>query len=180
MTRIKRRRKTPKSKVVILDPRIWVKSSEIKKEREMKLRKQKGRCAITGVLLKENAVYDHCHEDGVGESGRFRGVIASEVNMLEGRFLQLFKRAKIQNKYGISFEDFLINLGYYLKQDNTQEKFHHRYMDDFRKVVKRWTVTKLVDTLKEDFNIVVSPNTPKEELVQMYVQHWVYKVESIY
>ncbi|AHK11157.1 endonuclease VII [Shewanella sp. phage 1/4] len=172
-----------KSKVVRLNPDIWVRSADdIKTVRKLKLRQQGGLCAITKAKLTlSTGVLDHAHDAAsLSEDGRLRGVLASQVNMLEGRFLKLFKKARIQEKYDITFEDFLINMGNYLKQSNTQEKFHFKYMDDFRKVVKRWRKDELLQRLAEDFGIIASDKTLVVDLVQMYVQHWVYKIESLF
>lgn len=176
------RSRRKRSKVVILDSRIWVKSTDIKAYRSAKLKSQKGRCAITGVKLSEDAVLDHCHyrkdNSTFQEDGRCRGVIASSVNLLEGRFLKLFQKSRIEEKYGICFEDFLIKLGEYLKEDNSSEKFHYKYMDDFRKVVKRWGKVKLLERLQSDFNLKPSSDTLVADLVQIYLQAWVRKVEE--
>lgn len=171
-------RRKKRSKSIILHKEIWLRNVEdIRQKRKLKLAQQGGKCAVSGADI-ESGVLDHTHKNGVGEDGRLRGVLASEVNMLEGRFLKLFQRSKIEEKYNISFEDFLISLGNYLKQDNTMELFHFKYMDDFRKEVKRWTKPTLIARLKEDFNITVDPKTLSVDLVQMYVQHWVYDVEK--
>lgn len=173
-----RRRK--RSKTITLHPEIWLRNSnDIKYERARKLEEQGGKCAVSGADIT-SGVLDHTHKKGIGEDGRLRGVLASEVNMLEGRFLKLFQRSKIEDKYGITFDDFLISLGEYLKKDNTQEKFHFKYMDDFRKEVKRWTKPILLVRLQEDFNIKMDEKTLVSELVQVYVQNWVYEVEKNY
>jgi len=170
-----------RSKTIRLHPNIWVRSAEdIRIVRGIKLKGQGGVCAITKAKIS-TGVLDHAHDAAsMSEDGRLRGVLASEVNMLEGRFLKLFKKARIQHKYGITFEDFLINMGEYLKQSNSQEKFHFKYMDDFRKVVKRWRKAELLLRLEEDFGIIASDKTLVTELVQIYVQHWVYKVEALF
>ena len=174
---MRRTRKT-RSKTITLHKDIWLRNSEdIKHVRKVKLQKQGGKCAVSGAKIT-NGVLDHTHKNGIGEDGRIRGVLASEVNMLEGRFLKLFQRSKIEDKYEISFEDFLISLGNYLKMDNTMELFHFKYMDDFRKEVKRWNKTELLARLKSDFNIVMDQKTLASELVQVYIQHWVYEVEK--
>lgn len=174
-----KRPRRKRSKTINLNPEIWVRSSDdIKYIRSQKLKSQGGKCEVSKAEIL-TGVLDHAHCDSSSsEDGRLRGVLASEVNMLEGRFLKLFKRSKIEDKYGITFEDFLINLGEYLKQDNTQEKYHFKYMDDFRKQVRRWGKPKLIERLENDFGIVMSDKTLVAELVQVYVQNWVYEVEK--
>ena len=171
---VKRKCRSPAKKVT-LNPSIWVRGGEdIKIYRKYYLKQQKGYCAVTGFKLKDG-VLDHCHT-----TGRCRGVLVNEVNMLEGRFLKLFNKSKIEDKYNISFEDFLISLGMYLKKDYTKEKLHYKFMDDFRKYVKRWKKDYLLRRLEEDFNMKLSSSTLVKDLVQIYVQNWVYAVEKVY
>ena len=183
---VKRRRKK-RSKVVSLDPRIWVKSSDVSCYRKEKLLQQDGKCAIHGkppdkpVLDHAHAFYgDNCDINPYIEEGRIRGVLEADINSLEGRYLKLYHRAKIQEKYGISFPDLLINMGEYLKLNNSHEKFHYAYMADFRKQVQRWGKDKILMRLKLDFHIEMNKETIVSELVQVYVQNWVYKVESMF
>lgn len=171
---IKRKRRSP-AKKILLSPNVWVRSGEdIKIYRKYYLKRQNGCCAVTKIKLKDG-VLDHCHT-----TGRCRGVLDSQVNMLEGRFLKLFNKSKIGEKYNISFEDFLISLGMYLKNDYTKEKLHYKFMDDFRKQVTRWKKDYLLQRLEDDFNMKLSSATLVKDLVQMYVQNWVYAVEKVY
>jgi len=151
-----------------------LRNTDIAKYREEVLTEQKGFCAITGLPL-ETGVLDHTHERGCGKEGACRGVLLSEVNMLEGRYLQLFQRLKLDVKYGLTFPEFLINMGTYLQKDNSKQPLHPKYMDDFRKKVKRWKKETLIKKLKEDFDIVVEEKTLVKDLVQLYVQTWVDK-----
>ena len=113
---MKKPRRKSRSKTVVLDPKFWLRNSkDIALFRENKLKAQKGKCAITGVGLKVGCL-DHTHADGIGTDGRCRGVLLSEVNMLEGRYLQLFKKAKLDKKYNLDFPSFLVNMGEYLMQ----------------------------------------------------------------
>lgn len=163
------------AKRILLCPNVWVRSGEdIKIYRKSYLKQQKGLCAVTRIKLKEG-VLDHCHA-----TGRCRGVLDSQVNMLEGRFRKLFNKSKISEKCNISFEDFLISLGMYLKNDYTKEKMHYKFMDDFRKQVKRWKKEYLLQRLEKDFNMKLTNTTLVKDLVQMYVQNWVYAVEKVY
>lgn len=182
-----RRKRKKRSKSVTLDPRIWVKSTDVKDVREEKLIQQGGNCAIHG-NPPEKAVLDHthmfyrdnCEVNPYTEEGRVRGVLESTINMLEGRYLRLFNKAKIQEKYGISFPDLLINMGEYLKLDNSQEKFHYMYVTEKRKEVKSWRKDYLLERLKLDFQLEPSKETLVSELAQLYIQHWVYEVEKTY
>ena len=183
----KRRYTKKKSKSIILDPTIWVKQGDVKSVREYKSKEQNKRCAISKHLL-ENPVLDHLHIQKDGnqdinpwqEEGRCRGVLESTLNMLEGRYLQLYNKANIQEKYGISFPDMLINMGEYLKINNSQEKFHYMYMNEMRKEVKRWNKNYLIKKLLDDFNLKVDNKLSVAELTQAYIQYWVYEVEKTY
>lgn len=176
---VRRKRKTKsRAKSVSLSRDLWLRnSSDIQKYREEKLLEQGGVCAITYIPL-ETGVLDHTHKDGCGKDGACRGVLLSEVNMLEGRYLQLFKRLKLDVKYGLSFPDFLISMGEYLKQDNQNSPLHFKYMDDFRKQVKRWRKDTLICKLKSDFGVEVDDKVLVKDLVQLYMQSWVDKIEE--
>jgi hypothetical protein len=169
---VKRKVKRYTSKPIKLNPDIWVRQGDIKTVRKHKLKEQFGKCAVTGIKLYVGAL-DHSHENG-----KCRGVLCQDVNMLEGRFLKLFKKSKIEEKYQISFSDFLINLGNYLKIDNTHEKYHYLYMTDFRKVIRRLGKDKLINLLYEDFNIVMSDSASLDEIVHTYMQLWVLGLNS--
>lgn len=181
------RRRSKRSKSITLDERIWVKSTDVKDVREEKLREQKGNCAIHG-NPPDKPVLDHSHMfyeanydiNPYNEEGRVRGVLESDLNMLEGRYLKLYQKARIQEKYGISFPDMLISMGKYLKLDNSAEKFHYMYLNEMRKKVKYWRKDKLLLRLKEDYNLTPDSKTLMEDLVQMYMQHWVYEVEKLF
>lgn len=167
-----------RAKTIKLDKELWLRAaSDIKVYRKEALEKQDGKCAISGVPL-EVGVLDHTHKDGCGEDGRCRGVLLSEINMLEGRYLKLFKRLKLDIKYGLTFPEFLISMGEYLQKDNSESPMHHKFMDDFRKQVSRYRKDTLVRKLKEEFNMGISPLTTQGDLVQIYIQNWVYRLEK--
>lgn len=116
---------------------------------------------------------DHSHNDG-----SVRGVLDSKVNMLEGRFLKLFTKMQIERDFGIDFPTFLVNMGIYLQQEPKDTRLHYKYMDDFRKKVSRWRKDELLLRLQEDYSIVVDNKVLVKDLVQMYVQEWVYEKEK--
>lgn len=163
-TKRRKRRKTPAKGITL--PEGWLRnSSEVKSFREERLLEQQGCCAITGYSIATGCL-DHCHENG-----RVRGVLCSEANSLEGRFLSLFKRMKVEDKYGITFPEFLINMGKYLSTDNTSEPLHHKHMEDFRKSINRLKKDEIITLLKEDFGVELVAD--KRELVRGYVQAWI-------
>lgn len=176
---IKRKRKSKsRAKSVRLSCDFWLRNSrEIKTYREDKLKSQKGLCAITGIPL-EVGVLDHTHEGGCGSEGRCRSVLLSEINMLEGRYLKIFKRLKLDEKYDLTFPELLINMGTYLQKDNSEEPLHFKYMDDFRKKIKRLTKPELISKLKSDFGIPVSKELLFDDIVQIYMQNWIHKLEK--
>lgn len=175
---MKRRSHRKPAKKITLDPEFWLRNSqEIRQYREKKLRDQRGKCAITEVKIDVGCL-DHTHKDGIGEDGCVRGVLLSEANMLEGKYLKLFKKLKLDTKYGIDFPDFLIGMGNYLKQDNSGNLLHHKFMEDYRKQVIRWRKDTLISRLREDFNITVMESLSVSDIVQIYMQAWVHSIEK--
>jgi hypothetical protein len=174
----KRKRKKSRSKSIRLSQVYWLRNArDIKTYRESELFEQEGMCAITGLPL-EVGVLDHSHACGAGSEGRVRGVLLSEVNCLEGKYLKAFQRMKLDTKYGLDFPTFLINMGEYLLQDNSEKPYHYKFMDDLRKYIKRLTKPILASKLKSDFDIQVDDNTLHRDMVHLYVQTWVDKVED--
>ncbi len=186
MVRRRRRRvtnkksSTPRAKSVKLDKSVWVRSGKsITDYRNSLLFEQEGLCAISGLPLSNtNSVLDHGHSDsGGGVDGKVRGVLQSDLNMLEGRYLKLFKKAKLNERFGLTFAQLLINMGEYLLQDNSDRPYHYKYMDDLRKHISRLRKDEIELKLYKDFDIVISGNEDKRELVRMYVQSFVELVE---
>ena len=182
----KTKAKPPRASPIKLDPKVWVRSGKsITDYRESLLLDQEGVCAISGlplnsssVPLHSNSVLDHAHADSPNVDGKCRGVLLSEINMLEGRYLKLFKKSKLGEKYGLTFPELLINIGQYLQQDNSEYKYHHKFMDDLRKNISRLRKDKIVDMLLKDFNILAKGTTEKRELVRLYIQAFVALVEE--
>ena len=71
-------------------------------------------------------------------------------------------------------------MGEYLRVCNSQEKFHYAYMDEMRKKVKYWRKDYLLQRLVDDFKIELPKDTLVEDLVQVYMTHWVREVEKTY
>ena len=179
--------KPPRASPIKLDPKVWVRSGKsITDYRESLLLDQEGVCAISGLPLTDSskATLDHQHaggsvsSNGNGVDGKCRGVIESQINLLEGRYLKLFKKTKLDVKYGLTFPEFLINMGKYLQQDNSNHLYHYGYMSDLRKHISRLRKDKIVDMLLKDFNIVVKETTEKRELVRLYIQAFVDLIEE--
>ena len=162
-------RKKSKAKQVKLNPENWIRNSkEIAELREI--------LGNTCEVVKgetSSPVIDHSHEDG-----SVRGVLDFKVNILEGRFLKLFTKMQIERDFGIDFPTFLVNMGTYLQQEPKDTRLHYKYMDDFRNKVSRWKKDELLLRLQKDYGIVVDSKVLVKDLVQMYVQEWVYEKEK--
>lgn len=160
-----RRRKKPHKKVTL--PDNWLRNNlEVKQYKES----LEQACKVTGSSL--NLVLDHTHCNGIGDDGKVRGLLTSEVNMLEGRFLGLFKKMRIEEKYSCTFPEFLIKLGHYLEEDNSDNPYHYAYMAEVRKKINRLTKESLESKILEDFKIKVS-GLDKKTLVQKYMELWI-------
>lgn len=166
-----KRRNKPHKKIVLPDE--WIKNTKEVKEYKSKC---ESTCSVTKTC-SDRLVLDHTHIDGIGTDGKVRGLLCSEVNMLEGRFLSLFKRSSIEGKYGMDFPNFLINLGEYLLKDNSSEPYHYQYMDEMRKRINRLTVSEIRSKLQDDYQEEDITGT-KKELVQRYIQLWVDNIKE--
>ena len=100
---------------------IMLKYKDLKPLREKLYDGQGGICPILKQKIRlEDAVVDHKHmrkNDVIGENGNglIRGVIHKNINVVEGKIGNTFKRYGIE-KMGISLPDFLRNLADYLEQ----------------------------------------------------------------
>ncbi len=180
-----KRRKT-RSKPIKLDHRFWLRNAkEIRAYRERELLLQEYRCSITNLPLdEENAVTDHAHScarGGFGDTddGRVRGIISSDLNLLEGKYLKLFRKMRIGEKYNITFPDLLINMGEYLNEDYSEKPLHVNFMSELRNYIKRLNKSEILDKLESDFGIRAEKCTLHRDLVQIYVQEWVDRLESL-
>ena len=169
---------SPRAKPVKLNPAVWLRQTDIPQWRDNELLHQEGLCQITGLPLNiDNSVADHTHSDGEGVDGKMRGVILGEANSLEGMYLKKFKRFKMGKKFNLDFPTFLINLGEYLQQDNSKQKYHYKYMTELRDHIKRLNRQDIVDKLFKEFNISSEVTETHGELVRLYTQSFVDLVE---
>lgn len=176
----KRKSSSPRAKPIKLDPNVWLRnSSDIAKYRESMLIDQDNMCAISFLPLDvNNSTLDHAHSDSPSNiDGKVRGCLESQVNMLEGRYLKLFKKARLEVKYGLDFPTFLINMGLYLQQDNSSNPYHYNYMTDLRNHIKRLTRSEIASKIRNEFNIEAVETEAKGELVRRYTQAFVDAVE---
>ena len=77
---------------------ILIHQKDLREFRKKQWREQKRKCAVTGLPLPfEYAVVDHLHktkaeETGIDGKGLIRGVIHRDVNQLEGKITNAYKR----------------------------------------------------------------------------------------
>lgn len=164
-----------RNKSITLSKDIWLRnSSDIKAYRKDALLKQGNLCAISKTPLEVGCL-DHSHLLGFT-----RGVIQNEINLLEGKYLKLFNKMKINQKYKLTFGDFLCNMGNYLNEDYSNNLLHYMFMSDTRKKLKYLKKEVLLLKLKNDYNIRAAPSSSKEELVHLYMTAWVDEKETQY
>lgn len=107
---------------------ILIHQKDLKEFRKQQWEKQKRRCAVTGLPLPfEYAVVDHLHktkaeETGVDGKGLIRGVIHRDVNQLEGKITNTYKRYGL-NKIA-SLPDILRSLADYLENPPVKNTVH--------------------------------------------------------
>ncbi len=178
----RRKSRKPRAKAIRLNPLFWVRNAkDITQYRDAELFEQGGKCAISGLPLTDSskATLDHAHSaSGGGVDGKVRGVLETQINMMEGRYLKLFQKAKLDVKYGLTFPTFLINMGEYLLQDNSDKPYHVGYMNDLRKYISRLRKDQIESKLLIDFKIPITGKEDKGELVRLYTQAFVDLVEE--
>lgn len=181
-TKRKKSRSKP-AKAVKLDGEFWLKNAkDLKAYRESMLIEQEHKCAVSLLPINvDNSCADHAHAGNMcpnNVDGKMRGLLISDMNLIEGTFLKKFKRAKIKEKYNIDFPEFLISLGEYLQQDNGDQKYHVNYMNDLRNHIKRLTKAEIASKIRIEFGIEASEKEEKAELVRRYTQCFVDLVEA--
>ena len=188
MTR--RRRKSSKTKAkpsraspIKLDPKVWARSGKsITDYRSAMLFEQEGKCAVSFLpIIPTGGTLDHAHCPSCcpnNVDGKVRGVLLSEINLFEGSVRKLFRKSKLNERYGLTLPELLINLGSYLQQDNSDRPYHHNYMSDLRKHINRLRKDQIESKLLKDFNISITGDEDKRELVRMYVQAFVCILEK--
>lgn len=171
--RYRTKRTKQRAKSVRLSQHFWLRNaSDIRVYREELLAAQGGVCAVTGIPL-ETGVLDHCHR-----TGQCRGVLDRQVNALEGRYLSLFKKSRLGDKYSLTFPEFLVNLGLYLQEENKPLPLHYKLMDDKRKKLSRLNKEELINLCEKEFDIKIESSTLVKEIVQEYMQMWIDQIEE--
>ena len=184
MARKKTRKKSrqPRAKPVKLDPEVWLRGSKaISQYRASELIEQDYLCGISSLpLTADNSVADHLHFGGMCPDqieGKLRGILLSEINLMEGKFLRTFKKSKVNEKYGLTFPELLISMGLYLQKDNSEKPYHFEVMTTLRNHIKRLTKEQIVSKIQTEFKLEACKTEPKVELVRRYVQAFVELVE---
>jgi len=172
----------PRAKAVKLDPDVWLRGSKaISDYRASELIEQDNLCSISFLpLTTTNSVADHLHFGGMCPDqieGKLRGILLSEINLMEGKFLRTFKKSKINEKYGLTFPELLINMGLYLQKDNSEKPYHFEVMTTLRNHIKRLTREEIASKIRSEFKLEACEKEPKGELVRRYVQSFVDLIE---
>lgn len=105
---------------------IYLKTTEIKKIKEMLLEQQGGICLISKIpIFGEIAVLDHKHklfkDQPLGEdnAGFCRGVLHRSVNSFEGKVFNAWRRLGL-HKLELTLPELLRNLADYLEREPTE------------------------------------------------------------
>lgn len=188
MKRPRRRSKTKsRAKAIKLSKEYWLRNNkEIKAYRDAELLEQDYRCAISFLPLDDsNSCLDHQHMCGDGlpqgdilTDGRVRGVLQRDLNLLEGKYLSYFKRMKLGERFNLNFADTLVNMGLYLQQDNSDKPLHYKFAADWRSYISKLTKVEILSKLKNEFGIEPDKTTLKRDLVRLFVQEWVDRLEE--
>lgn len=110
--------------------------------------------------------------------GRVRGVLQRDLNLLEGKYLSYFKRMKLGERFNLNFADTLVNMGLYLQQDNSDKPLHYKFAADWRSYISKLTKVEILSKLKNEFGIEPDKTTLKRDLVRLFVQEWVDRLEE--
>lgn len=103
-----------------------IKQSDVATLRSAKLSDQNGKCGICGhTVRKRDAALDHCHR-----SGRVRGVVHKDCNILLGKvenFTSRYGRRMITEG---RLADFLDNCSWYMHRDYEHNPLHWKHKTD--------------------------------------------------
>jgi hypothetical protein len=115
--------------------------AELKKLRLKQFLNQKKICPILKQEIDyKKAVFDHKHKtkkEKIGKDGNglLRGVIHSQVNVIEGKIVRLYKRYGL-NKF-IPLPELLRNIADYIENPPMKPEFIHPNEREFEKLTKR-------------------------------------------
>jgi len=131
---------------------IQIQNKDLRAWRRQQWIKQKRKCAVTGLPLSfKDSVVDHCHKTkveiaGVNGKGLIRGVIHKNINQLEGKISNVYRRYGLKNI--ASLPEILRGLANYLENPLVNDCLHPSCIpkikrkklskSDTRRVYKYW------------------------------------------
>lgn len=123
----------------------------------------------------EQPCLDHCHD-----SGKVRGVLSGKVNLFLGR-IELYYR-KLLSKTGIPLDIILENLVDYLRKSEDQDVIlHGAVIEAERRFISRWKNETIYNKLLDKgLTLLVLSEYTKEQLVHLYLQDFIFDLESKY
>lgn len=126
-----------------------LKTTEVLDYKRELFKNQNGRCALTGLPIKDisKAHLDHDHILDGDHAGRCRGLLVGNANVLEGRLKHQFKRSGLASD--IDYIDFLKNLVHYLEQSYADRPRHPQLIPDQIKRFKKLNHTQMSKKLLE-------------------------------
>ena len=134
---------------------LKVKTSDLKKYRELKLKEQNGLCGLCGLpLTLKDSVVDHDHS-----TGKIRKILHIGCNGFEGRVKGAFKRYIGESK-GILLPEFILNLHKYLNTDYTNNPIHPTELTPEEKELK--LINKKLKKLKQERAILKNKERAKQ------------------
>lgn len=136
--------------------------------------KQNGMCALTGLALSEvnKSHLDHDHALDGPNTGKCRGLLLAQANVLEGRIKHQFKRSGLDGK--IDYIVFLKKLISYLEKDYTNNPTHPQLIPDLKKKFARLSLKEQRIILKD----CDTTGKTKKELETIYSKQIKAKYES--
>lgn len=159
---------------VKLNKEIWVSGSkEISKYRDEILLDQQGVCAILGEVM-EKPCLDHDHFDG-----KVRGVIGSTINLFEGGVQKLWSK-HMEDKTSLTMSEVLRRMADYLERDYSNNKFHGEIVADLKRYLKRIKKETIAKNGLERYNVEISEDLDKGEMIELYVKAFVKELEGSY
>lgn len=122
-------------------------SKDLKRYRDLQLKKQKGICPICGLYIEpKDAVLDHCHD-----SGHCRMVLHNGCNQYEGRVKKAFSRC-IGFQKGLVRDMVLKNLLKYILSDFSKNPIHPTELTEHERELKR--INKRIKGLKRESSVL--------------------------
>ena len=167
--------KSPAPKLIYKEGKWVVGATQIKKLRD---KYGLNACPVSklafGVGLEQPCL-DHCHD-----SGKVRGVLSGKVNLFLGR-IELYYR-KLLSKTGIPLDVILENIVDYLRKSEDQDVIlHGAVIEAERRFISRWKNETIYNKLLDKgLTLLALSEYTKDQLVYLYLQDFVFDLESRY